>query len=116
MTKQRIDRARRLRRTMTDAERRLWPRLRNHALDGWQFRRQAPIGRYVVDFICNERALIVEVDGGQHALDEARDAERTRWLESQGFRVIRFWNNEVLANTDGVVAEILRVLREGLSS
>ncbi len=105
-------RARRLRKNPTEAERRLWARLRRYQLDGGcQFRRQAPIGRYVVDFACFERGLVVEVDGGQHAWREAADADRTAWLEGEGFRVLRFWNNEVLGNTDGVVAAILDALR-----
>ena len=96
---------------MTDAEKRLWSRLRSGGLDGVRFRRQAPIGRYFADFVCYERKLIIEVDGGQHALDVERDKARTRWLESQGFHVVRFWNNDVLANTDGVLMEIQRVLQ-----
>ncbi len=103
--------ARRLRKNPTDAERRLWLRLRRYQLDGCQFRRQAPIGRYIVDFACFDRRLVVEIDGGQHAWREAADSERTAWLESEGFRVLRFWNNEVLGNTDGVVAAVLEALR-----
>jgi very-short-patch-repair endonuclease len=87
---------------MTDAERRLWYLLRAHRLDGIKFKRQAPIGRYIVDFVCFERRVIIEVDGGQHA-DADADQRRTQWLESQGFRVLRFWNNEVLGNTSAVI-------------
>ena len=101
---------RELRKNPTDAERRLWARLRRRQIEGRQFRRQAPIGRYIVAFVCFARKLIVEVDGGQHSLD--RDAERARWLEGEGFRVLRFWNNDVLGNTDAVVEAILDVLRE----
>lgn len=95
--------AKRLRRDMTDAERVLWRELRAHRFAGFKFKRQEPLGDYVVDFICHAAKLIVELDGGQHADREAADVERTRWLESQGFRVLRFWNNEVLANIEGVM-------------
>ena len=101
--------ARRLRSTPTDAEIRLWSRLRRKQLRGFRFRRQHPVGPYVVDFFCPEAKLIVEVDGGQHA-DSARDAVRTRWLEARGYCVLRFWDNDVLANTDRVVASILDTL------
>src|SRR5882762_6608753 len=100
--------ARRLRLTPTDAEIRLWSRLRRKQLEGFRFRRQHPLGPYVVDFFCAEAKLIVEVDGGQHADD---GEARTRWLEARGYRVIRFWNNDVLANTDGVLRMILDALR-----
>jgi very-short-patch-repair endonuclease len=100
--------ARRLRLTPTDAEIRLWSRLRRKQLEGFRFRRQHPLGPYVVDFFCAEAKLIVEVDGGQHADD---NDTRTRWLESRGYRVIRFWNNDVLANTEGVQHMILDALR-----
>jgi very-short-patch-repair endonuclease len=100
--------ARRLRASLTEAETRLWSRLRRKQLDGFRFRRQQPIGRYVVDFFCPEAKLIIEVDGGQHA-DES--PTRETWLSGRGYRVLRFWNNDVLANTDGVLEEILRVLR-----
>ena len=93
--------ARRLRRDMTDAERRLWHALRDRRFDGWKFRRQASIGPYVADFLCHAGRLIVEVDGGQHSVE--RDAARTAFLSGQGYRVIRFWNNDVLENTHGVL-------------
>jgi very-short-patch-repair endonuclease len=102
--------ARKLRLTPTDAEVRLWSRLRQKQLEGFRFRRQHPLGPYVVDFFCAEAKLIVEVDGGKHADD--REA-RTRWLEARGYRVIRFWNNDVLANTEGVLRMILDALRAG---
>lgn len=103
---------------MTDAERRLWNRLRNEAL-GYDFRRQHRLGDYIVDFVCLERKLVIEVDGGQHNLAPgiARDEKRTAWLRSDGYEVLRFWNNEVLAATDDVVETIwhaLRAAREGL--
>jgi very-short-patch-repair endonuclease len=101
-------RARRLRGTPTDAELRLWSRLRRKQLGGFRVRRQHPLGAYVVDFFCPEAKLILEVDGGQHA-DES--PTRETWLRSRGYRVLRFWNNDVLGNTDGVLDEILRALR-----
>jgi urease accessory protein len=97
--------ARRLRKNLTEAERRLWSHLRNRQLAGLKFRRQSSVGPYIADFLCHEQKLIVEVDGGQHA-DDARDDPRTRFLESEGFRVLRFWNNDVLANTDGILQRI----------
>lgn len=95
-----------LRANMTDAERRLWYRLRAHRLEGIKFKRQVPIGQYVADFACMDRKLLFEVDGGQHA-QSTSDAERTNWLEDQGFRILRFWNNEVLNETDAVLGVIL---------
>ena len=81
---------------------RLWSRLRRRQVDGHRFRRQVPIGPFVADFTCLEARLIVEVDGGQHNMRALDDARRTAWLESQGFRVLRFWNNDVLTNLPGV--------------
>ncbi|MDZ4381357.1 MAG: DUF559 domain-containing protein [Parvibaculum sp.] len=98
--------ARQLRVEATDAEARLWQRLRNRMLGGFKFRRQFPVGPYIADFVCIERKLIVELDGGQHA-DNPADERRTRFLELRGYRVIRFWNPDVLANTDGVLEMIL---------
>ena len=100
-----------LRRNQTDAELRLWMRLRSRQLSGYRFRRQHPVGPYVVDFICIEAGLVVEVDGGQHSLDKERDQLRTEYLERAGFRVVRFWNNDVLLNTANVLEEITRELR-----
>jgi very-short-patch-repair endonuclease len=105
----RTGRARRLRRDETDAERRLWYRLRSRQIEGAKFVRQERIGPYVVDFACRERRLIVEVDGGQHATDP-RDAVRDQWLSDRGYRVLRFWNNDVLANTEGVLETIAAAL------
>ncbi|ROU07505.1 endonuclease domain-containing protein [Lysobacter enzymogenes] len=107
--RQKRDFARRLRRTMTDAEQRLWYHLRNRALLGFKFRRQAPIGRYVADFACIERCLIVEIDGGQHN-GRLADAARTRALQAEGYRVLRFWNNDVLLQTHAVLEQILATL------
>ena len=98
--------ARGLRSGGTDAERMLWRHLRNRGLMGNKFRRQRPVGRYIVDFICLEAGLVVELDGGQHA-SSAADAVRTRTLQQQGYRVVRFWNNEVMTQTDAVLAAIL---------
>ncbi|WP_398477968.1 endonuclease domain-containing protein [Tardiphaga sp.] len=98
--------AKALRKDMTDAERRLWYLLRAHRFQGLKFKRQVPIGPFVVDFACLGLKVLVEVDGGQHAENDA-DVRRTKWLESRGFRVLRFWNNEVLKNTDAVLELIL---------
>ena len=99
-----------LRQTLTDAESLLWYRLRDRRLGGYKFRRQVPLGPYIADFVCISARLIVEVDGGQHAEVKNYDEARTRYLRSKGFRVIRFWNNEVLANLDGVLQVILETL------
>ena len=104
--------ARRLRQTPTDAENRLWLHLRRKQLRGLRFRRQHPIGNYVVDFFCPEVQLIIEVDGGQHNAPDSKDDIRTAWLESRGYRVIRFWNNDVLTNTEGVLTTIADALNE----
>jgi very-short-patch-repair endonuclease len=96
---------------MTDAERRLWSALRSRRLQGFKFRRQHPLGNYILDFACIEHRLVIEADGGQHA-DNLADERRTAWLESQGWRVIRFWNNDILTNTEGVLDAILRILVE----
>jgi very-short-patch-repair endonuclease len=94
---------------MTDAERRLWARLRDHRLDGWSFRRQHPIPPYIADFACLEAGIVVEIDGGQHAAS-ARDKVRDDYLMGRGWRVLRFWNNDVLANTEGVLTQLLASL------
>jgi very-short-patch-repair endonuclease len=99
-------RARRLRRNQTRHEALLWSKLRNRGLAGSKFHRQFAIGAYVVDFMCREHSLIVELDGGQHANQGEQDIRRTRWLEAQGFRVLRFWNNEVMENLAGVLQTI----------
>jgi very-short-patch-repair endonuclease len=96
-----LAKAQRLRRDLTDAECKLWSALRNRQLDGAKFRRQQPIGPFIADSVCQERRLIVEVDGGQHA-GNAFDLRRTAFLESKGYRVLRFWNNEILTNLGGV--------------
>jgi very-short-patch-repair endonuclease len=104
------DYARGLRHRQTDAERRLWARLRDRRLQGAKFARQVPIGPYVVDLCCRELKVIVELDGGQHAAAARADAKRTALLEALGYRVLRFWNNDVLANTDGVLQRIAQAL------
>ena len=98
--------ARKLRADPTEAEKRLWSRLRSAQL-GAKFTRQFPIGNFVVDFACRSLRLAIELDGGQHA-DSATDGARTRVIEAHGYRVIRFWNNDVLANTDGVLTVIMQ--------
>jgi very-short-patch-repair endonuclease len=108
-----ITRARQLRLNATDVEKRLWQRLRSSQL-GPRFRRQHPVGPYILDFACETHRLCVELDGGQHndpAHSEA-DAKRTAYLESLGWRVLRFWNNQVIESLDDVLAEILRALTQ----
>ncbi len=102
-----------LRHNLTDAERRLWARLRDSQI-GVRFRRQEPIGDYIADFVARRARLVVELDGSQHTEDA--DAARTAYLESRGYRVLRFWNNEVLQNTDGVVLVIQAALRSPRAS
>jgi very-short-patch-repair endonuclease len=99
---------------MTDAELRVWRMLRLRQIGDYKFRRQVPIGRYIGDFVCHEARLIVEVDGGQHDASSLGEIERTRFLEGEGYRVLRFWNNEVLANLDGVYEIIAKELRRTL--
>ena len=109
--------ARRLRRAQTDAERKTWHLLRPFRDDGIPFRRQAPVGPYVVDFVWLGGRIAIEIDGGQHNETSAlaRDAARTRWLESQGFEIVRFWNSDVMRNGEGcqqVIAEAIARRRE----
>ena len=110
-----LDRAKRQRSTPTEAEARLWYHLRAHRLGGYKFKRQKPLGPYIVDFVCMEHRLIVEVDGGQHAETLAYDVRRDDWLGARGFRVLRFWNNEVLGETEAVLERILQALSPGPS-
>jgi very-short-patch-repair endonuclease len=100
--------AARLRRDRTEAEDRFWQAVRNRQLDGFKFRFQHSLWPYVVDFICMEAKLIVELDGGQHS--ETKDARRTAFLEARGFRVLRFWNHDVLENLEGVLAVVSAAL------
>ena len=104
-----IARARRLRANSTKAELRLWRHLRARTLMGHKFVRQEPVGPYIVDFVCREQRLVIEVDGGQHATDK-RDAIRDQWLAEHRYRVLRFWNNDVLGNTEGVLETIAAAL------
>src|SRR5436309_2247647 len=106
------DRARHLRKNMTDTERFVWDKIRYRQMCGFKFRRQVPLGPYIADFVCLERRLILELDGGQHAERVEQDAERTRWLESQGFTVLRFWNNEALCDWEAVEQVICEHLQE----
>ena len=102
-------RAQELRNNATDAERRLWRHLCRRHLHGFKFSRQMPVGPFICDFLCRERSLVVEVDGGQHA-DNHRDIARTAYLERLGYRVIRFWNTEVMVNLEGVLQSIVTEL------
>jgi very-short-patch-repair endonuclease len=101
--------AKKLRSNMTDAERQLWYRLRGHRFGGIKFKRQVPIGPYVVDFACKSQRLVLEIDGGQHADNEV-DRIRDQRLLEQGYKVLRFWNNDVLRNTNGVLEVIAGAL------
>ena len=105
--------AKAMRHTPTDAESAVWRQLRRKNLAGAKFKRQQTIGRYIVDFVCLERRLIIEIDGGQH--DATVDLVRSRWLQAQGFTLLRFWNNDVLLNPDGVFETISRALRDNPS-
>ena len=102
--------ARRLRVNQTDAETVLWNRIRNRQIDGHKFVRQLPVSGYICDFVCREKFLIIEVDGGQHC-ESAEDAIRDRSLIDVGFKVLRFWNNDVLGNVEGVLMTIQSALR-----
>jgi len=105
-------RAKAMRQEMSEAEAKLWQYLRAGRLNGYKFRRQQPMGNYIVDFMCVTPKLIVEADGGQHTEQAAYDHARTAYLNSLGFTVLRFWNHEILQQTNDVLAEILRVLQE----
>jgi very-short-patch-repair endonuclease len=107
-----LKRCRELRSSASNAEKRLWSCLRNRQLLGFKFRRQHPVGRFIVDFYCHEARLAIEIDGGQHAEEHqsAYDARRTELLQAKGIRVIRFWNNEVLQNLEGVLETIVATL------
>ncbi len=113
MVPPRVNLARVLRHRQTEAERKLWVKLRSAQLDGIKFRRQQPIGDYIVDFVSFDKKLIVEIDGGQHNNEGMieNDKQRTKWLEDDGFRLIRFWNNDVLLNTENVLTTIQEALR-----
>lgn len=103
--------ARELRKNMTPAEHRLWDARRHRQLLGYKFRRQAPVGSYIVDFVCFEKKVVVELDGAHHTETVEQDDERGSWLASQGFRVLRFVNNDVFESMDSVKEAILRALQ-----
>lgn len=103
-----LRKAKQMRSEPTETEHRLWQILRARRLDGWKFRRQARIGRYTPDFVCHGARLIVEVDGGHHSPE--KDRARDEWLLSQGFRVLRFWDNDIFTNEEGVLTAILSAL------
>jgi len=107
-------RAQGLRENLTDAEQKLWRALRRNQLDGLSFRRQHPIGPYTLDFYCASLRLGIELDGGQHnfAQEAARDRKRSEWLAGKGVAIIRFWNNDALTNTRGVLEEVTRIAQE----
>jgi Uncharacterized protein conserved in bacteria len=110
MKRMNVDRARELRRAMTDTEQKLWYRLRNRQLSGCKFRRQHEIDQYIVDFVCTEARLIIELDGGQHVDQVNYDERRTQYLQAMGYRVLRFWNNDALVNIESVLEVILEAL------
>jgi very-short-patch-repair endonuclease len=107
-----VNRAKALRHTETPAEQILWSWLRDNKTNGVKFRRQQPVGQYIVDFVSFNNKLIIEIDGGQHSFEgnKENDGARTTWLESQGFRVLRFWNNEVTSNLNGVITRVREAL------
>jgi very-short-patch-repair endonuclease len=117
MNKRNLQFAKAMRHEPTEAESALWPRLRAGRLLEFKFKRQQPIGDFIVDFVCFQQGVVVEVDGGQHADDECSlaDQGRTRWLEGKGFRVLRFWNNDILQRADDVLESIIRALRDSPS-
>lgn len=100
-----------LRKNLTPAERKLWSRIRNDQL-GVTFRRQHAVGNFIPDFVCIERKLILELDGSQHLEQKEYDDERTRFLEAEGYKVIRFWNNDVMKNMDGVILAIIHAMED----
>ena len=108
--------ARDLRKNMTDAERTLWSRIKSRRLQGFRFRRQHPVGNYIVDFVCLELKLVIELDGGQHMDQQQYDERRDSFLKAQGFTVLRFWNNKVMKEVDGVLESILTFLPPSQSS
>jgi len=104
------DRPRALRRAQTDAERILWGYLRSRRLGGVKFRRQVSIGPFIADFCCLEKRIVIGLDGGHHAEQSDRDSSRSKWLEQHGYRVMRFWNNDVMDNIEGVLEAVLKYL------
>jgi len=108
--------ARANRKTQTDAEKLLWKHLRRRHFDNTRFRRQQPVGSYIPDFISFRARIVIELDGGQHSQTIVQDHERDKWFEKQGFQVLRFWNNEVIGNTEAVLKIILQELQKGKSA
>jgi very-short-patch-repair endonuclease len=106
MPKKNIKLAKTLRKKMTEAERKLWGRLKTKQIEGLRFRRQEPIGEYIVDFACYEKRIIIELDGDGHLLKVEKDNERDDWFSQHGFKVLRFWNQEVLGNLEGVLVMV----------
>jgi very-short-patch-repair endonuclease len=111
LAERKTGRARELRGASTDAERKLWRHLRNRQLGGLKFRRQVPLFGFYADFFCGSANIVVELDGGQHAGQTEWDMNRTNTLQAAGIRVLRFWNNEVLENIGGILAEIVRITK-----
>ena len=109
-----VGQSRRLRNEMTEAEKKLWYYLRQWQLKGFKFRRQHPIGPYIADFACIRCKLVIELDGGQHALQQQHDKKRDAFIQKKGYRVVRFWNTDVLQSIDGVVEVITRLLNDPL--
>jgi very-short-patch-repair endonuclease len=105
-----VPKARQLRRRATEAEKMLWKHLRARQLEGVKFRRQEPIGQYIVDFVALKKKLVIEVDGGQHAVEKEKDRKRDQWLEHEGFEILRIWNNDIFDNLNGVLKSIREVL------
>ena len=106
------ERARSFRRNMTEAENRMWYFLRDRRLNGYKFVREYVIGQYIADFVCREKKVVLEIDGGQHSEAIEYDERRTKFLEEQGYRVLRFWNTDVFKNTRDVLEKILRLLED----
>jgi very-short-patch-repair endonuclease len=108
--------ARALRQQMSNPERRLWYLLRRKQIEGFRFRRQQPIGPYIVDFVCLRERLVIELDGSSHTETQGYDEARTAWLKARGYCVLRFWNNDVMENQEGVIEKILEALHRGRCS
>ncbi len=111
-SKLKTQQARHLRKNMTDAERKIWHSIKGKKIKNHRFRRQHPIGPYIVDFVCLENRIVIEIDGGQHAWQKETDEKRTKWLESEGYRVIRFWNNQIMNEFNGVIQILWNMLEE----
>ena len=101
-----LDNAKNLRKNQTEAEKLLWKHLKAKQINGFKFRRQHPMGKFITDFICLEKKLVVELDGGQHVLNKEKDIERDKWFYNEGFEVLRIWNNEIFHNINGIMEAI----------